>query len=176
MIVNFNFPRRKQVDMICYFYLLIFLCFQLSPTTAFKGWIDPDTAIEDMTRASYTDGYTYDLIMSDEFNRPGRTFKDGDDPMWTGMNECPSFQGIYENSFPLPTKKVPSKFTDCFELILVFDVMYIDSFWTYPSPYLHSVFIFMRYAHNVIEICYHISIVRGMNLCYHYICSEHCLH
>jgi hypothetical protein len=33
---------------------------------------------------SYTDGKTYDLVMSDEFNREGRSFKDGDDPMWTG--------------------------------------------------------------------------------------------
>jgi Beta-glucan synthesis-associated protein SKN1/KRE6/Sbg1 len=34
--------------------------------------------------ASYTDGKIYDLIMSDEFNREGRSFKDGDDPTWTG--------------------------------------------------------------------------------------------
>jgi beta-glucan synthesis-associated protein KRE6 len=47
------------------------------------GWIDPDTAPEHMTKISEVDGRLYDLVMSDEFNVEGRTFADGDDPMWT---------------------------------------------------------------------------------------------
>ena len=53
-------------------------------SSSFSGWVDPDTTAEYRTMASYTDGKTYDLIMSDEFNREGRSFKDGDDPTWTG--------------------------------------------------------------------------------------------
>ena len=56
-------------------------------TSSFSGWIDPDSLAEHRTMVSYSDGKTYDLIMSDEFNREGRTFKDGDDPTWTGKND-----------------------------------------------------------------------------------------
>lgn len=35
---------------------------------------------------SYTDGKRYDIVMSDEFNRDGRDFKDGADPMWTAID------------------------------------------------------------------------------------------
>ena len=51
---------------------------------ALASWIDPDTPPDKRTVVSYTDGKTYDLVMSDEFERPGRTFQDGHDPMWTG--------------------------------------------------------------------------------------------
>lgn len=40
-------------------------------------YLDPDTVDVDKTRVSYTDGKVYDLVMSDEFNKAGRTFKDG---------------------------------------------------------------------------------------------------
>ena len=58
----------------------------ITMTSSFSGWIDPDSLAEHSTMVSYSDGKTYDLIMSDEFNREGRTFKDGDDPTWTGNN------------------------------------------------------------------------------------------
>ena len=48
------------------------------------SWIDPDTPLDKRTIESYSDGKTYDLVMSDEFERPGRSFRDGHDPMWTG--------------------------------------------------------------------------------------------
>lgn len=62
-----------------------FLIATLTYASSFTGWIDPDTTTEHKTLVSYSDGKTYDLVMSDEFNRAGRSFKDGDDPMWTGM-------------------------------------------------------------------------------------------
>ncbi len=53
----------------------------------FKGWVDPDTPFENRTVASYVDhGKVYEIVMSDEFNRDGRTFKNGHDPMWTGID------------------------------------------------------------------------------------------
>ena len=59
-----------------------------APTaTGFAGWVDPDTEEEFKTIKSYTTGDIYDLVMSDEFNRAGRSFKDGDDPMWTGVDK-----------------------------------------------------------------------------------------
>ena len=62
----------------------MYLLVTMTLSSSFSGWVDPDTKGEHKTMVSYTDGKTYDLIMSDEFNREGRSFKDGDDPMWTG--------------------------------------------------------------------------------------------
>lgn len=53
---------------------------------AFSGWIDPDSTDDARRIRSFTDGLEYELIMSDEFERSARTFKDGDDPMWTGID------------------------------------------------------------------------------------------
>ena len=59
-----------------------------APTaTGFAGWVDPDTEEEFKTTKSLTTGELYELVMSDEFNRAGRSFKDGDDPMWTGVDK-----------------------------------------------------------------------------------------
>jgi beta-glucanase (GH16 family) len=54
----------------------------------FAGWVDPDTPADKRTLVSYTDNIEYELVMSDEFERTGRTFKDGHDPMWTGIDKA----------------------------------------------------------------------------------------
>lgn len=51
-----------------------------------SGWVDPDTPAEFRQIKSITDGQVYDIVMSDEFNRDGRDFKDGSDPMWTAID------------------------------------------------------------------------------------------
>ena len=43
--------------------------------------IDPETPDDARSRTGY-DGLAYDLVFSDEFNKPGRTFYPGDDPFW----------------------------------------------------------------------------------------------
>ena len=68
----------------------LWLCLQSATriqSAEFAGWIDPDTTDEHKTMKSITTGEDYDLVMSDEFNREGRSFKDGDDPMWTGVDK-----------------------------------------------------------------------------------------
>ncbi|KAH8104849.1 glycoside hydrolase family 16 protein [Cristinia sonorae] len=47
--------------------------------------IDKDTPRNAYTRTG-TDGNTYNLIFSDEFETPGRTFYPGDDPFWEGVD------------------------------------------------------------------------------------------
>lgn len=47
--------------------------------------IDADTPSDAFTRVG-TDGKTYNLVFSDEFNRDGRTFWPGDDPYWEAVN------------------------------------------------------------------------------------------
>lgn len=51
------------------------------------GWIDEDTPKEKRKLLSLIDGTEYDLVMSDEFNVPRRTFTDGDDPTWTALDK-----------------------------------------------------------------------------------------
>jgi len=50
-------------------------------------WIDIDTPQNKRTTKSFIDGTTYELIMSDEFNVPNRSFTDGHDPMWTALDK-----------------------------------------------------------------------------------------
>ncbi|KAI6097787.1 beta-glucan synthesis-associated [Pisolithus sp. B1] len=47
--------------------------------------IDPSTPVDALTRIGF-DNFTYDLVFSDEFNKPGRTFWPGDDPYWEAAN------------------------------------------------------------------------------------------
>lgn len=78
---------------------IAFLIATLTYTSSFTGWIDPDTTSEHKTLVSYSDGKTYDLVMSDEFNRAGRSFKDGDDPMWTGIVDGKSITSVPPEDF-----------------------------------------------------------------------------
>ncbi|KAJ6135564.1 hypothetical protein N7512_000724 [Penicillium capsulatum] len=50
-----------------------------------KGLIDPDTPKEAMTKKNL-DGKEWKLVFSDEFNMPGRTFYDEDDPFFQAVD------------------------------------------------------------------------------------------
>jgi beta-glucanase (GH16 family) len=53
----------------------------------FKGWVDPATPEDKRHIKSYhRDHILYDLVMSDEFETPGRDMRDGTDPMWTAID------------------------------------------------------------------------------------------
>ena len=75
----------------CYLYKLSVIAIIISTfcqnIDSFSGWVDPDTETEFKTTRSFTDHQEYELVMSDEFNRAGRSFKDGDDPVWTGIDK-----------------------------------------------------------------------------------------
>lgn len=47
--------------------------------------IDPDTPDSAMSKKDFH-GNTWNLVFSDEFSEPGRTFYDGDDPYWHGVD------------------------------------------------------------------------------------------
>jgi len=51
-----------------------------------RGLIDPDTPQDAMTIMSEDGSTQLQLVFSDEFNTPGRTFYDGDDPYFQGMD------------------------------------------------------------------------------------------
>lgn len=66
--------------------LLIIFC-SIEHIIAFKGWIDPHTKKSHNKIKHYKNNLEYDLVMSDEFNNEGRTFRDGDDPRWTALSK-----------------------------------------------------------------------------------------
>ncbi|KAG9238852.1 beta-glucan synthesis-associated protein-domain-containing protein [Amylocarpus encephaloides] len=51
-----------------------------------RDLIDPDTPASAYTRKSSFDTSELNLVFSDEFNTPGRTFYPEDDPYWTGAD------------------------------------------------------------------------------------------
>ena len=62
------------------------------------NWIDPETPEsahttknikppQSLLKNNQYEESVYTLVMSDEFNVPGRTFEDGADPMWTALNK-----------------------------------------------------------------------------------------
>ncbi|OJA19336.1 hypothetical protein AZE42_00442 [Rhizopogon vesiculosus] len=50
------------------------------------GLIDIDTPQDAFTKPSWNNGPDMELVFSDEFNTPGRTFWPGDDPYWEAVN------------------------------------------------------------------------------------------
>ena len=57
-----------------------------STRSGIKVWVDPDTPKD---RQSFTTsrGEKWELTMSDEFNAPGRSFKPGNDHIWTSIQK-----------------------------------------------------------------------------------------
>ncbi|KAF8843079.1 glycoside hydrolase family 16 protein [Paxillus ammoniavirescens] len=51
-----------------------------------RGLVDIDTPKEAYTKPSWNGGPDMELVFSDEFNVPGRTFWPGDDPYWEAAN------------------------------------------------------------------------------------------
>jgi len=53
------------------------------------GWVDPDTPQQFQTATAFTQGddREYELVFSDEFEKEGRKFGDGEDPKWTAINK-----------------------------------------------------------------------------------------
>lgn len=58
---------------------------QVPVITGFPTLIDTDTPSDVYTRTGF-DGNTWSIVFSDEFNKDGRTFYDGDDPYWQAMD------------------------------------------------------------------------------------------
>lgn len=58
---------------------------QVPKLPGMRSLVDPDTDMSARTRVG-TDGRTYNLVFSDEFNTDGRTFWPGDDPYWEAVD------------------------------------------------------------------------------------------
>lgn len=67
-------------------HIIFYLGISILPFAS-ANWIDPETPEIYRTTTSLVDGSIYQLVMSDEFNVPNRTFKDGHDKMWTALDK-----------------------------------------------------------------------------------------
>jgi hypothetical protein len=69
------------------FVLLMSLAAAACPRTE---WVDPDTPASVCAGKTDSSGAKVELVFSDEFEVPGRTFRDGEDPRWTAVTGFPS--------------------------------------------------------------------------------------
>lgn len=58
---------------------------QINKFPNFPDLVDDDTPASALTRTG-SDGHTYNIVFSDEFNHDGRTFYPGDDPYWEAVD------------------------------------------------------------------------------------------
>ena len=58
---------------------------QINKFPNFPSLVDDDTPSDALTHVG-SDGHTYNLVFSDEFNHDGRTFYPGDDPYWEAVD------------------------------------------------------------------------------------------
>ena len=70
--------QMASASSVVYVYVILTLLY-IPIYVVSAGWIDPDTIMEDYTLLGLGDGKTYELVMSDEFNKDGRKFADGED-------------------------------------------------------------------------------------------------
>eukprot|EP00545_Synedropsis_sp_CCMP1620_P006884 CAMPEP_0119010080 /NCGR_PEP_ID=MMETSP1176-20130426/4779_1 /TAXON_ID=265551 /ORGANISM="Synedropsis recta cf, Strain CCMP1620" /LENGTH=714 /DNA_ID=CAMNT_0006962689 /DNA_START=104 /DNA_END=2248 /DNA_ORIENTATION=+ len=86
-IVEQRARRQKQQKQPLDGGARILLVLALVMQSVSAGFIDMDTPLDKRTTTSLVDGSVYDLVMSDEFNVPNRSFKDGHDPVWTALDK-----------------------------------------------------------------------------------------
>mmetsp|Transcript_27779 Transcript_27779/g.39749 ORF Transcript_27779/g.39749 Transcript_27779/m.39749 type:complete len:634 (+) Transcript_27779:185-2086(+) len=82
------FPwRQSKTSMTAFIFAAAEIL--LTNSTALAGWIDPDTQLKFRSAKPLTlgDNREFTLVFSDEFEREGRTFRDGDDPRWTAIDK-----------------------------------------------------------------------------------------
>ncbi|GMF58659.1 unnamed protein product [Phytophthora fragariaefolia] len=112
-----------------------------------RPWVDPDTPDD---RYVYTSsrGRRWDLVMSDEFNVANRSFRAGDDHMWTSLEKPDGVNGALElYSHNMTSTKCDDDGT-CYFYIKTVDevnVIHVYNMYTHP-PSFQDVYFFYRGA------------------------------
>ncbi|GMF36048.1 unnamed protein product [Phytophthora fragariaefolia] len=99
-------------------------------------WVDPDTP-EDRRSFVSSRGRQWDLVMSDEFNMKNRSFRPGDDHLWTSLDKPDGVNGALEiYSHNMTGTKCDGD--DCYFFIEVKDevnVVHVYNMYTNPPGY-----------------------------------------
>ncbi|CAI5723524.1 unnamed protein product [Hyaloperonospora brassicae] len=107
-----------------------------------KIWVDPETPAE---RHEYVSsrGRKWDLVMSDEYNVANRSFRPGDDHIWTSLEKPDGVNGALEiYSHNMTSTKCDSDGT-CYFYIKITDevnVFKVYNMYTHPPGYENAYF------------------------------------
>ncbi|KUF94818.1 hypothetical protein AM588_10010213 [Phytophthora nicotianae] len=112
-----------------------------------RTWVDPDTP-EDRYVYTSSRGRRWDLVMSDEFNVPNRSFRAGDDHMWTSLEKPDGVNGALElYSHNMTSTRCDDDGT-CYFYIKTVDevnVIHVYNMYTHP-PSFEDVYFWYRGA------------------------------
>ncbi|KAG1698213.1 hypothetical protein DVH05_015203 [Phytophthora capsici] len=107
-------------------------------------WVDPATPDDRQTYTS-SRGRQWDLVMSDEFNTPNRSFRPGDDHIWTSLEKPDGVNGALElYSHNMTSTKCDSDGT-CYFYIKAIDelnVIHVYNMYTHPPGYVDAYFFY----------------------------------
>ncbi|KAG1705665.1 hypothetical protein DVH05_003366 [Phytophthora capsici] len=109
-----------------------------------KPWVDPATPL-DVHSYTSTRGRKWDLVMSDEFNVANRSFRPGDDHIWTSLEKPDGVNGALElYSHNMTSTKCDSDGT-CYFFIKSVDevtVIHVYNMYTHPPGFIDANFFY----------------------------------
>ncbi|KAL3666345.1 hypothetical protein V7S43_008597 [Phytophthora oleae] len=109
-----------------------------------KIWVDPDTPKSNHVCTS-SRGRRWDLVMSDEFNVANRSFRPGDDHMWTSVEKPDGVNGAMElYSHNMTSTKCDDDGT-CYLYIKSIDevnVINVYNMYTHPPGFVDAYFFY----------------------------------
>jgi hypothetical protein len=109
-----------------------------------KTWVDPATPDNRQTYMS-SRGRQWDLVMSDEFNTPNRSFRPGDDHIWTSLDKPDGVNGALElYSHNMTSTKCDDDGT-CYFYIKSVDevnVIHVYNMYTHPPGFVDAYFFY----------------------------------
>ncbi|KAG7401255.1 hypothetical protein PHYBOEH_002059 [Phytophthora boehmeriae] len=107
-------------------------------------WVDPATPDDHQTYIS-SRGRKWDLVMSDEFNTANRSFRPGDDHLWTSLEKPDGVNGALElYSHNMTSTKCDDDGT-CYFYIKSMDevnVIHVYNMYTHPPGYTDAYFFY----------------------------------
>ncbi|KAG7401254.1 hypothetical protein PHYBOEH_002058 [Phytophthora boehmeriae] len=107
-------------------------------------WVDPATPDDHQTYIS-SRGRKWDLVMSDEFNTPNRSFRPGDDHLWTSVEKPDGVNGAMElYSHNMTSTKCDDDGT-CYFYIKAIDevnVINVYNMYTHPPGFTDAYFFY----------------------------------
>jgi hypothetical protein len=98
-----------------------------------KLWVDPDTP-EDKHNYTTSRGRRWELVMSDEFTTPNRSFKAGDDHMWTSIDKPDGVNGALQVYSHNMTSTACDKSGECY---LYLEILDEETNMTVYNEFLH---------------------------------------
>ncbi|KAE8972424.1 hypothetical protein PF011_g25645 [Phytophthora fragariae] len=109
-----------------------------------KVWVDPDTPKDHQTYTS-SRGRKWDLVMSDEFNVANRSFRPGDDHIWTSVEKPDGVNGALELYSHNMTSTQCDDDGTCYFYIKSVDeenVIHVYNMYTHPPSYVDAYFFY----------------------------------